>query len=230
MAQSANVRSIDAIKQFKIALINFAEEARVALSSADMELNHARNWLERDQLAYWKSQVKRCQEQVAQAKADLFRRKLSQSHSDAISDSDQKEALREAQKRLRHAEEKVERVKRWVPILQHATTEYHAQAQPLGDHLAGGLTGSIQVLERMIRALEGYLAVAAPEVPVVSSSAGSSGGATTAATSARTSETTSESEEVAAGNAPAQEEAPPAPPREEHAEAETEAQAGAAGT
>ena len=65
MAQTANVRSIDAIKEFKIALITFAEEARVALSAAEMELNHTRNWLERDQLAYWKSQVKRCQEQVA---------------------------------------------------------------------------------------------------------------------------------------------------------------------
>src|SRR5512135_640325 len=156
MAQTANVRSIDAIKDFKTVLITFAEEARVALSSAEMELNHARNWLERDQLAYWKSQVKRCQEQVAQAKADLFRRQISQGHSDAVSDSDQKEALREAQKRLRQAEEKVERVKRWVPILQHATMEYRAQSQPLGDHLSGGLSQSLAVLERMITALEGY--------------------------------------------------------------------------
>ena len=179
MAQTANVRSIDAIKDFKTVLINFAEEARVALSSAEMELNHARNWLERDQLAYWKSQVKRCQEQVAQAKADLFRRKISQGNSDAISDGDQKEALREAQKRLRHAEEMVERVKRWVPILQHATLEYLAQSQPLGDHLSGGLSQSLAVLERMITALEGYVAITAPEAPVISSGGGSSSGSAT---------------------------------------------------
>src|SRR3954452_6388760 len=131
MAQSANVRSIDAIKQSKIALINFAEEARLALSSADMELNHARNWMERDQLAYWKSQVKRCHEQIAEARTELHRRKLSQMNSDAVSDSDQKEALRMAHRRLEEAELKVERIKRWAPELEHAESEYHSQSQPL---------------------------------------------------------------------------------------------------
>ena len=154
--------------------------------------------------------MKRCQEQVAQAKADLFRRQLSQSNSDAVSDSDQKEALREAQKRLRHAEEKVERVKRWVPILEHATMEYHSQSQPLGDHLTGGLSHSIAVLERMTKALEGYLAVAAPEAPLLPPSEGTSAGSTTvAAPGTGTSAEAEEAPTVATAEAEAPDEMPP---------------------
>src|SRR3954467_4732683 len=103
MSQGANVRSVDAIKDFKIALINFAEEARNALGSAEMEIRQVRNWLQRDQLSFWQSQVKRGQERLAMARADLNRRRLSQSNSDAVSDTDQKEAVRDAQRKLYEA-------------------------------------------------------------------------------------------------------------------------------
>ena len=101
-----------------------------------------------------------------QARADLHRRQLSQQGSDAVSDADQKEALREAQKRLRVAEEKVALVKRLIPQLHHAIDEYHSHSQPLGDHLSGGFEKSMATLEKMIVALESYLALRAPTAPV----------------------------------------------------------------
>ncbi len=167
LMSQANVRSVDAIKDFKIALIAFAEDARVALDSMEMEIRQTRNWMERDQFAFWKSQVKRGHEQLAEARAELHRRKVSQINSDAVSDSDQKEAVRMAQRRLQEAEEKVERIKRWGPVLEHALSEYHSQAQPLGDRLSGSLVASIALLERMIRAIEEYTAIEAPSAPVL---------------------------------------------------------------
>jgi capsule polysaccharide export protein KpsE/RkpR len=169
MSQGANVRSVDALKGFKIGLINFAEEAKVALSSTEMEVRQARNWLQRDQLSYWQSQVKKGKERVAMAKSELFRRQLSQANSDAVSDTDQKEALRDAQRRLQEAEEKVEKIKRWVPMLDHAISEYNSQSQPLGDRLAGSFAATLAVLERMIVALDSYLAMAPPTAPVAPS-------------------------------------------------------------
>jgi hypothetical protein len=166
MSQGANVRSVDAIKDFKVALINFAEEARIALGATEMELRQVRNWLLRDQLSYWQSQVKRCQERMSMARADLFRRQLSQSNSDAISDTEQKEAVREAQRKLREAEDKVATIKKWVPILEHALSEYHSQSQPLGDRLSGSFAATLNVLDRMITALDSYLAMAPPTAPV----------------------------------------------------------------
>jgi len=120
----ANVRSLDSIKDFRVALINFSEDAKNALTGVEMEIRHFRNWLERDRLGYWKGQVKKNMEAVAEAKADLFRRQLSQSNSESVSDADQKEALRLAKRRLKEAEDKVEKIKKMIPVLEHAIAEY----------------------------------------------------------------------------------------------------------
>jgi hypothetical protein len=165
MSQGANVRSVDAIRDFKLALINFAEEAQNALGSVEMEIRQIRNWLLRDQLTFWQSQIKRSQERVSMARADLFRRKISQSNSDAISDTEQKEAVREAERRLREAEEKVITIKKWIPILEHALSEYRSQSQPLGDRLSGRFAATLNLLERMLDTLDAYLAMAPPTAP-----------------------------------------------------------------
>jgi hypothetical protein len=169
MSKSANVLSVQTLKDFKVSMINFAEEARNSLSGVDMELRRMRDWLERDQLGYWQSQIKKRQEGLMQARADLHKRKISQQGSDAVSDAEQKEALREATKRLRIAEEKLAMVRRLIPQLHHAIDEYHSHSQPLGDHLSGGFEKSVFTLEKMVGALEAYLALAAPTAPSLGS-------------------------------------------------------------
>ena len=165
MAPSAKVLSVQALKDFRVSLINFVEEARNALGGVDMELKRTRDWLERDQLSYWNMQVKRRHEAMMMARTELFRRRVSQQGSDAISDTEQKEALREAERRLRSAEEKVAVVKKLIPIFHHAMAEYISCATPLADHLSGGMEKSIATLERMVQALEQYLATAPPTTP-----------------------------------------------------------------
>src|SRR5271154_3737298 len=185
MSRSANVLNTQALKDFKLAMINFAEEARNSLSGVDMELRRMRDWLERDQLGYWQSQIKRRQEDLMQARADLHKRKISQQGSDAVSDAEQKDNLREAQRRLRVAEEKHALIKRLIPVLHHAIDEYHSHSQPLGDHLAGGFEKSLFTLEKMIDALEAYLALQAPTAPSMPSPSETTGA--TAATSSASS-------------------------------------------
>jgi hypothetical protein len=165
MAQSAKVLSVQALKDFRVVLINFTEEARNALSGVDMELKRMRDWLERDQLSYWQMQVKRRHEAMMMARSELFRRRVSQQGSEAISDTEQKEALKEAQRRLRTAEEKVETVKKLIPIFHHAMAEYVSHATPLADHLSGGIDRSLGSLAKMIESLEAYLALNAPTAP-----------------------------------------------------------------
>jgi capsule polysaccharide export protein KpsE/RkpR len=145
----ANVRSVEALKDFKNALIAYAEEARNALNGVDMEVRRTRDWLDRDQLMYWQTQVKKRNEMVSQARADLFRRQISQGNSGSVSDSDQKEALRIAIQRLRNAEEKLAKVKKWGPVLDHAIAEYNSAARPLGDRISGDLVNSLALLDRM---------------------------------------------------------------------------------
>jgi hypothetical protein len=197
MAQSAKVLSIQALKDFRVALINFTEEARNALGGVDMELKRMRNWLERDQLSYWQMQVKRRHEAMMMARTELHRRKLSQQGSDAVSDTEQKEALREAQRRLHAAEEKVEVVKRLIPVFHHAMSEYVSHATPLADHLAGGIDKSLGSLAKMIDSLEAYLALAPPTAPPVEAPANEDGPGVTAARAGGTPVDTSQSNEPA---------------------------------
>jgi hypothetical protein len=189
MSKSANVLSVQTLKDFKLAMITFAEDARNSLSGCDMELRRMRDWLERDQLGYWQSQIKKREADLMQARADLHKRKISQQGSDAVSDAEQKEALREATRRLRVAEEKLAQIKKLIPFLHHAIDEYHSHSQPLGDHLAGGFEKSVFTLEKMVGALEDYLALAAPSAPRLDSftetgSSATSTGSSTAAGSA----------------------------------------------
>ena len=192
MSRTANVLSVQSLKDFKNAMITFAEEARNSLGGVDMELRRMRDWLERDQLGYWQAQIKRRQEEMMQARADLHRRKISQQGSDSVSDADQKEALREAQRRLRVAEEKVALIKKLIPTLHHAIAEYHSHSQPLGDHLSGGFERSLGGLEKMTMALEAYLATAVPTAPR-NEPAGTTSTAPTAAGSSATATAADES-------------------------------------
>ena len=112
-----------------------------------------RDWLERDQLGYWQSQIKKRQEDLMQARADLHKRKISQQGSDAVSDAEQKEAAG-SRRALRVAEEKLAQIKRLIPFLHHAIDEYHSHSQPLGDHLSGGFEKSVFTLQKMIDSLQ----------------------------------------------------------------------------
>jgi len=173
MAESAKVLSIQSLKDFRVALVTFTEEARNALGGVDMELKRMRDWLERDQLSYWQMQVKRRHEAMMMARTELYRRRISQQGSDAISDTEQKEALKEAQRRLRIAEEKVEAVKKLIPIFHHAMAEYVSRAAPLTDHLSGGIDKSLGSLTKMIDSLEAYLALNVPAASRVEAMGGS---------------------------------------------------------
>jgi hypothetical protein len=211
MSKSANVLSLQTLKDFKLAMITFAEDARNSLSGVDIERRRMRDWLERDQLGYWQSQIKRRQEDLMQARADLHKRKISQQGSDAVSDAEQKENLREATRKLRVAEEKLAQIKRLIPVLHHAIDEYHSHSQPLGDHLSGGFEKSLFTLEKMVGSLEAYLALAAPESPRMDSfqetgpstaaSGSSSGGES--ATASSTGETTAAENGGGQGTSPA---------------------------
>jgi hypothetical protein len=186
MSRTANVLSVQTLKDFKNSMINFAEEARNALGGVDMELRKMRDWLERDQLSYWQAQVKKRSEDLMQARSDLARRKLTQQGSDAVSDAEQKEAVRETTKRLRAAEEKVAVIKKLIPSLHHAIAEYHSHSQPLGDHLAGGFERALASLEKMTLSLEAYLRTKAPTAPRIAPVEAATGGPNSTGASATT--------------------------------------------
>jgi hypothetical protein len=169
MSNQADVRSIDALKEFRVALALYSEETLAALGAVEAEVKRTVQWLQHDRRMYWQEQIKRRREQVAMAKAEVFRRKLQKTPEHTPAFSEQKEILRQAEASLHDAEMRAAMVKKWEPALQHAVLEYHGSIRRIKDLASGDVPRGMIVLEKIIDALEAYLRAAPPsasDVPV----------------------------------------------------------------
>lgn len=162
MSNQTGVHSIEALKDLRVALALFSEDALSALGAVEMEVRRTVQWLQHDRRMYWQDQIKRRREQVASAQAEVFRRQLAKRPDSSPSCSEQKELLRKAEASLREAEMRAAMVKKWEPALQQAVFEYHGSIRRIKDLASGDVPRGMAKLERMVDALEAYLRVAPP--------------------------------------------------------------------
>ena len=157
MARGAKVRSIDAVEAFSASLKNFEEEASGALTSLDMEVRRALEWIHQERKEYWKQQVRRRQDKVGEARGDLERCMTYRSTDEQPSCHDEKIALEKAKRRLRAAEEKVQIVRHWARVLDHEVHEFRGSMNQLAHWLQVDHPQSVAALERMMSALSAYV-------------------------------------------------------------------------
>jgi hypothetical protein len=162
MSSQAAVHSIDELKNFRVALALYGEDTLATLGAVEAEVRRTVRWLHEERPAYWQDQIKRRREQVALARSEVFRRNLQKRPDYTPAMSEQKEALRKAEASLQDAEKRLALVRKWRPTLDHAVLEYHASIQRLKDMAAGDLPSAVNLMSRMIDALEAYLRVAPP--------------------------------------------------------------------
>ncbi|MGP0069052.1 MAG: hypothetical protein ACLQGP_36310 [Isosphaeraceae bacterium] len=162
MSSQVSVHSVEALKDLRVALALYGEDTLAALGAVGAEVRRTVRWLEQDRPAYWQDQIKRRRELVSQAKAELFRRQLQKRPDHTPAMSEQKENLHKAEASLQDAEKRLIMVRKWQPRLQHAVLEYHASVQRLKDLSATDVPSAVDLLSRLIDALEAYLLVQPP--------------------------------------------------------------------
>jgi hypothetical protein len=162
MSSQASVHSIDDLKAFRVALALYSEDTLGALGAVEAEVRRMARWLEEERPVYWHEQIKRRREQVALARSEVFRRNLQKRPDYTPPMSEQKEALRKAEASLQDAEKRLTMVRKWQPMLRHAVLEYHASVQRLKDLAAGDVPRAVNLLTRLLDALEAYVRVAPP--------------------------------------------------------------------
>jgi hypothetical protein len=162
LSSQADVRSIEALKEFRAVLALYAEEALGALGAVKMEARRTVQWLQHDRKMHWSEQIKRRREQVASARSEVARRKLAKTPEHTPAFSEQKELLRQAEAGLREAEMKVALIKKWEPALQQAVLELHAGIRRIGDLAGTDVPRASMLLGRMVDALEAYIREAPP--------------------------------------------------------------------
>ncbi len=162
MSSQVDVRSVEGIKDFRVALALYAEETLGALGSVNMEARRTVHWVQHDRRNYWVDQLKRRREKVASARSEVARRRLAKTAHSTPAISEQKEILRHAEASLREAEAKIILLRKWEPILQQAVLEYQAGTRRIADLAGGGVPRALHLLTRLVDALEGYLREAPP--------------------------------------------------------------------
>ena len=162
MSSQAEVHSIDALKDFRAVLALYSDDTLAALGAVEAEIRRTTQWLQQDRPVYWQEQIKRRREQVAAAKSEVFRRKLQKKPDYSPAMSEPMENLRRAEASLQDAEKRLTLVRKWQPLFHQAVLEYHGSAQRLKDLAASDVPRALNVLTRIIDALEAYLRVAPP--------------------------------------------------------------------
>ncbi len=165
MSDQADVRSLEQLKNLRVAFALFSEDALAGLGAIDAEIKRTLQWLRHDRREYWSQQMKLRREALASAQAELFRRKLAKTPEYSPAMSEQKEAFRVAEARLREAEAKVIVVKKWEPALQQMALEYRATIRRIKAIASGDAPRAMALLQRLIDTLEAYLAIPVPTRP-----------------------------------------------------------------
>ncbi len=167
MAASANVFAIHVLEELRGALNRFGGEAQGSLSAAELEIRRTFDWLQ-ERLNHWQNEARRRQEQVRQTQAALAHCQSSgyydpQTGRQYIPDcSAYKNALLQAQVRLREAEAELRTAQEWGRLLQQATADYQRQAQRLAAALSNDLPKATALLGRAMTTLYSYTAIGLP--------------------------------------------------------------------
>src|SRR4029078_4340407 len=99
------------VDEFGASYAKFGGAARQALLGVELEIRRMLDWLEKDQVAFWKAEIRRREEKVNEAKAALHRKRIAATFGHVVSDTDEIVALRKAKARLEEAETKLKLVK-----------------------------------------------------------------------------------------------------------------------
>jgi hypothetical protein len=170
---SAHVQSQRAIAEFRAALCTFIVEARQALAAIEMEARRAIEYITHDQAQAWNHEVRRGRENVQQCKLDIHNtRTFKRVGHYTPSCIDEKKELDKAQRRLHMAEAKVEAVRHWGRVAEQAFREFHTRLTQFTSLLDGDMPKAVAALERVLTALDRYLAVETPAALTTKPAAG----------------------------------------------------------
>jgi hypothetical protein len=159
MSPRANVRSLDAIREFRPSVRRFEDDVMAALSMLRTELNRTMQWLDHDCPAYWKQQERNGFDKVAEARTTLTRKSMmtvAGHRSDCI---DEKKALARAKQNLEFAQQKLQLCRQWSVKAHRAADEYTARIGRAEQAIGHGIPKMLALLDRMVLALESYASV-----------------------------------------------------------------------
>ena len=166
--QGANIHTVDALKEFRVALILFQERALTALGDLRQKIDRTVSWLEMDRPSYWRDQEHRAYDLLATTRIayETCRlRTVGGRKSDCI---EEKKAFERAKIRMEYVREKQLAVKKWMVQAGREANEYRARTSVFQRMLENEVPLLIAQMGRMIDAIEAYSEIQTTKMDVAS--------------------------------------------------------------
>ncbi|MHC4251464.1 MAG: hypothetical protein ACYS9X_20285 [Planctomycetota bacterium] len=157
----ANIQSPDVIKRFRSSFIKFTEESRRAVEDIQRDVSRVQQWLEREQSAHWKRELRRREEMVQRARSEYTRARTEQGPLRKKSCVDEKKALDKAVRMRDEAEQKLKVVKKTLLTIEQQTAKALGPVLALSSMLAAEAPKAVVRLDSMLDKLDDYLRPAA---------------------------------------------------------------------
>ena len=158
---SAQVKSTDALMDFRACLIKQCEEYSFAIQSGKSDVRKMQQWLKNEQAPYLKKLSEKCQETLSRRKIELLRKKniVTTKSNSCI---DEKRALEKAKRHYEEVQTKIKNLKKWTIQLDKDTLDFNGQLQELTTLIDTKLPKAQNSLEQMVISIERYRQVVTP--------------------------------------------------------------------
>lgn len=167
MSDSANVKSIDAVKRFQAAVLHFQEDARLCVSSLELQLQRILGWLERDRPGFWKREIESCYRELGEARVRLHRCQMRKVGDFRPTCYEERKAMEKAKRDLEFAQKQIPVVKLWNVNALHEANEYYGRSSQLTQIIERELPRLLALLHHVIDRLEAYGNVQLPNTAVM---------------------------------------------------------------
>ena len=155
MADQVDVRSVEALRDLKVAMVRFGERARPAVDEAVAEINRLREWLVSDRQRHWRIEVRRREGRLEEAQQHLRAVRMSGMRGDCATE---RRAVRIAEDAVDEARAKLRGVNQWLAKLDAEARTPLAAVRQLGVTLTTVVPQGQQQLEHLANSLERYAA------------------------------------------------------------------------
>jgi hypothetical protein len=156
MTPGADVRAIDALREWLAALATYRSDAAEALSGFRIEISRAVEWVN-EQLHLWQRSIRHYEDAVVQAKAELSAKRFPNYDGRMPDTTVEERNLRRAQARLDHAQEQVKVCRKWIAQMPKLVDEvFTGRANRLANLLDTEVPRGVADLERRVESLERY--------------------------------------------------------------------------
>ena len=154
MSDYAEVTSIDAIADFRSALVIYISKVRPLLDDSADEVFRMREWLRTSQRIHWENQVRTKTRELTDAQQALFSAELAKLRPPSSAEI---MAVQKAKRAVAAAEDKLRIVKKVASSFEKEAVPRLKQVENLRSVVATDLQEAVHFLERITGALDRYV-------------------------------------------------------------------------